>query len=128
MSKADRQACEALTDSGLFKIGHDCGDVGQFAGAVLRRDFPARRRANENVVALTCDCRSRHGRKRCIAGKPPEKGMRIKVQLHAAMFSNALGHEHEDLSGRDEWTHETTDDDRRQVLAALAAAGRIPSA
>ena len=40
------------------------------------------------------------------------------------IFSNALWLEYEDLLGRDVWTEETTDDDRRQVLAALAAASR----
>ncbi len=40
------------------------------------------------------------------------------------IFSNALWLEYEDLLGRDVWTQETTDDERRQVLAALAAAGR----
>lgn len=40
------------------------------------------------------------------------------------IFSNALWLEYEDLLGRDVWTQETTDHDRRQVLAALAAASR----
>jgi putative PIN family toxin of toxin-antitoxin system len=40
------------------------------------------------------------------------------------IFSNALWLEYEDLLGRDVWTGETTDNDRRQVLAALAAASR----
>ena len=40
------------------------------------------------------------------------------------IFSNALWLEYEDLLGRDVWTQETTEDDRRQVLAALAAASR----
>jgi hypothetical protein len=78
MSNADRQADETLIDSGLVKIGYDGGDVGQFADAMLRRDFPGRRRAYENGVAVTCDCRSRRGGERFIAGKPPEKAMRIK--------------------------------------------------
>jgi putative PIN family toxin of toxin-antitoxin system len=40
------------------------------------------------------------------------------------IFSNALWLEYEDLLGRDVWTPETTDGERRQVLAALAAASR----
>jgi predicted nucleic acid-binding protein len=40
------------------------------------------------------------------------------------IFSNALWLEYEDLLGRDVWTHETTADEHRQVLAALAAASR----
>jgi predicted nucleic acid-binding protein len=40
------------------------------------------------------------------------------------IFSNALWLEYEDLLGRAVWTHETTDDERRQVLAALAAESR----
>jgi len=40
------------------------------------------------------------------------------------IFSNALWLEYEDLLGRDVCTQETTDDERRQVLAALAAASR----
>jgi putative PIN family toxin of toxin-antitoxin system len=40
------------------------------------------------------------------------------------IFSNALWHEYEDLLGRNVWTDETTDRERREVLAALAAAGR----
>jgi putative PIN family toxin of toxin-antitoxin system len=40
------------------------------------------------------------------------------------IFSNALWLEYEDLLGRDVWTNETTEDDRRQVLAAVAAASQ----
>jgi putative PIN family toxin of toxin-antitoxin system len=40
------------------------------------------------------------------------------------IFSNALWLEYEDLLGRQVWTEETTDLERRQVLAALAAVGR----
>jgi putative PIN family toxin of toxin-antitoxin system len=40
------------------------------------------------------------------------------------IFSNALWLEYEDLLGRQVWTPETTDEERRQVLAALAASGR----
>ncbi len=40
------------------------------------------------------------------------------------IFSNALWLEYEDLLDRDVWTRDTTDDDRRQILAALAAASR----
>ena len=40
------------------------------------------------------------------------------------IFSNALWLEYEDLLGRDIWTQETTENERRQILAALAAASR----
>jgi putative PIN family toxin of toxin-antitoxin system len=40
------------------------------------------------------------------------------------LFSNALWLEYEDLLARPVWTDETTAEDRLQVLAALAAAGR----
>ena len=40
------------------------------------------------------------------------------------LFGNALWQEYEDLLGRDVWTHATTPQERRQVLAALAQAGR----
>lgn len=40
------------------------------------------------------------------------------------LFGNALWQEYEDLLGRDVWTDATTADERRQVLAALAHAGR----
>ena len=40
------------------------------------------------------------------------------------IFSNVLWLEYEDLLDRDVWTQDTTDDDRRQILAALAAASR----
>ena len=40
------------------------------------------------------------------------------------LFSNALWLEYEDVLGRPIWTEETSPDDRLQVLAALAAAGR----
>lgn len=40
------------------------------------------------------------------------------------LFGNALWQEYEDLLGRDVWTEATTADERRQVLAALARAGR----
>lgn len=40
------------------------------------------------------------------------------------LFSNALWLEYEDLLARPVWTDQTTADERRQVLAALAAAGQ----
>jgi predicted nucleic acid-binding protein len=40
------------------------------------------------------------------------------------IFSNALWLKYEDLLGRQVWTPETTDQERRRVLAALAASGR----
>jgi predicted nucleic acid-binding protein len=40
------------------------------------------------------------------------------------LFSNALWLEYEDVLGRPVWTDETTPDERRVILAALAAAGR----
>ena len=40
------------------------------------------------------------------------------------LFSNALWLEYEDLLGRPVWTDQTTAGERRQVLAALAAAGQ----
>jgi predicted nucleic acid-binding protein len=40
------------------------------------------------------------------------------------LFSNTLWLEYEDLLSRPVWTNETTADDRRAVLAALAAAGQ----
>jgi hypothetical protein len=43
---------------------------------------------------------------------------------YCPIFSNGLWLESEDLPGRPIWTEETTDQERRQVLAALAAAGR----
>jgi putative PIN family toxin of toxin-antitoxin system len=43
---------------------------------------------------------------------------------YCPIFSNALWLEYEDLLGRQVWTEETTDQERRQVLAGLAAARR----
>src|SRR5260221_12909464 len=43
---------------------------------------------------------------------------------YCPIFSNALWLEYEDLLGRQVWTEETTDQERRQGLAGLAAAGR----
>ncbi len=40
------------------------------------------------------------------------------------LFSNALWLEYEALLGRDVWTDETKDEERRNILAALAARGR----
>ena len=40
------------------------------------------------------------------------------------LFGNALWQEYEDLLGRDVWTPATTQQERWQVLAALAQAGR----
>jgi len=40
------------------------------------------------------------------------------------LFSNALWLEYEDVLGRPIWTEETSTEDRLEVLAALAAAGR----
>jgi putative PIN family toxin of toxin-antitoxin system len=58
-------------------------------------------------------------------GGPAREVIRESLQgRYQPIFSNALWLEYEDLLGRDVWTQETTDDDRRQVLAALAAASR----
>ncbi len=43
---------------------------------------------------------------------------------YVPLFSNALWLEYEDVLGRPIWTAETSDGERVQVLAALAAAGR----
>jgi len=43
---------------------------------------------------------------------------------YCPLFSNALWLEYEDLLGRNVWTDETTDQDRQEVLAALAATGQ----
>ena len=40
------------------------------------------------------------------------------------LFGNALWQEYQDLLGRDVWTTDTTPQERLQVLAALAKAGR----
>ena len=40
------------------------------------------------------------------------------------LFGNALWQEYQDLLGRDVWTSATTPEERLQVLAALAQAGR----
>jgi putative PIN family toxin of toxin-antitoxin system len=58
-------------------------------------------------------------------GGPSREVIRRSLRGHyQPIFSNALWLEYEDLLGRDVWTQETTDDERRQVLAALAAASR----
>lgn len=44
--------------------------------------------------------------------------------VYVPLFSNALWLEYEDVLARPIWSDETTSDDRRAVLAALAAAGR----
>jgi putative PIN family toxin of toxin-antitoxin system len=44
--------------------------------------------------------------------------------LYQPLFSNALWLEYEDLLARAVWTLETTDEERRSVLAALASSGR----
>jgi len=40
------------------------------------------------------------------------------------LFSNALWLEYEDVLDRDVWTSETTEEERRTILAALAASGQ----
>jgi predicted nucleic acid-binding protein len=58
-------------------------------------------------------------------GGPSRELIRRSLQRHyQPIFSTALWLEYEDLLGRDVWTGETTDDDRRQVLSALASASR----
>jgi putative PIN family toxin of toxin-antitoxin system len=58
-------------------------------------------------------------------GGPSREVVRRSLEgQYQPIFSNALWLEYEDLLGRDVWTQETTEDDRRQVLAALAAASR----
>jgi putative PIN family toxin of toxin-antitoxin system len=58
-------------------------------------------------------------------GGPSREVIRRALQgYYQPIFSNSLWLEYEDLLGRDVWTQETTDDDRRKVLAALAAASR----
>lgn len=44
--------------------------------------------------------------------------------FYQPLFGNALWLEYEDLMGRPVWTDETTADERRVVLAALARVGR----
>ncbi len=53
-------------------------------------------------------------------GGPSREVIRRSLMGHSADFSNALRLEYEDLPGRDVWTQETMDNDRRQVLAAFA--------
>ncbi len=43
--------------------------------------------------------------------------------VYRPLFSNALWLEYEDLLGRPIWTTETTQGERREVMAALAASG-----
>ncbi|PWW45836.1 putative toxin-antitoxin system toxin component, PIN family [Melaminivora alkalimesophila] len=51
--------------------------------------------------------------------------LRRVLQGHVVpLFGNALWQEYEDLLGRDVWTPATTAQERSQVLAALAQAGR----
>lgn len=49
---------------------------------------------------------------------------RALVGAYLPLFSNALWLEYEDVLGRPIWTEETAPEDRLQLLAALAAAGR----
>lgn len=49
---------------------------------------------------------------------------RILQGRYRPLFGNALWLEYEELLGRDVWTDATTAGERRQVLAALAQAGR----
>lgn len=49
---------------------------------------------------------------------------RILLGQVMPLFGNALWQEYQDLLGRDVWTPETTPEERLQVLAALARAGR----
>lgn len=49
---------------------------------------------------------------------------RILQGRHVPVFGNALWLEYEDLLGRPGWTDLTTADERLQILAALARAGR----
>lgn len=48
----------------------------------------------------------------------------ILLGRYRPLFGNALWLEYEDLLSRDIWTNATTPDERRQILAALAQAGR----
>jgi putative PIN family toxin of toxin-antitoxin system len=58
-------------------------------------------------------------------GGPSREVLRRSLEgRYQPIFSNALWLEYEDLLGRNVWTDETTDHERRQVLAALAAVGR----
>lgn len=58
-------------------------------------------------------------------GGPSREVIRRSLEgRYQPIFSNALWLEYEDLLVRDVWTQETPEDDRRQVLAALAAASR----
>lgn len=49
---------------------------------------------------------------------------RILLGQVTPLFGNALWQEYQDLLGRDVWTADTTPDERLQVLAAVARAGR----
>ncbi|MEQ1863458.1 MAG: putative toxin-antitoxin system toxin component, PIN family [Micropepsaceae bacterium] len=68
---------------------------------------------NVFVSALRSDGgASREVVRRCLQGR------------YRPLFGNALWLEYEDVLGRDLWTEATTPAERRQVLAALARAGR----
>jgi len=49
---------------------------------------------------------------------------RAIARIYRPLFSNALWLEYEDLLERSVWTDETSQEERRDVLAALAAAGQ----
>jgi len=76
------------------------------------------------VVVVVVDTNVFVSALRADGGPSREVIRRSLTGQYQPIFSNALWLEYEDLLGRDVWTQETTDDDRRQVLAAFAAAGR----
>lgn len=57
-------------------------------------------------------------------GSAREVIRRALAGAYQPIFSNALWLEYEDVLGRDVWTPETTDGERRQMLAALAASSQ----
>jgi len=77
-----------------------------------------------SVIAVVIDTNVLVSALRAGGGPSREVIRRSLNGQYQPIFSNALWLEYEDLLGRDVWTPETTDNGRRQVLAALAAAGR----
>ncbi len=57
-------------------------------------------------------------------GASREVVRRLLLGHHVPVFGNALWLEYEDVLGRPIWPHLTTADERLQILAALARAGR----
>jgi len=99
-------------------------EYGRIANTPTALDRLLRKLGGDGMTLIVIDTNVFVATLRSGGGAAREVVRRALEGWYCPIFSNALWLEYEDLLGRQVWTEETTDQERRQVLAGLAAAGR----